>query len=119
MWSRKIALACAASAIVSMAAFAQTPAETSGQQPVSPPSVQSSTQANDTMTLVGCLINESDYRRAHELGKGGIDGLRTGHDFVLVDAGSASTQSATRGGARPPAHTSPRRRPAARLPNQT
>src|SRR5437763_15780570 len=100
MWSRKIALACAASLVVSMAAFAQTPAETSGQQqPVSPPSVESSAQANDsTMTLVGCLINESDYRRAHELGKGGIDGLKTGHDFVLVDAESASTQSATSGG---------------------
>src|SRR5438309_765790 len=102
MWSRRIALACAASMAVSIAAFAQTPPETSGQQQLASPSnVQSSTQANDatsTMTLVGCLINESDYRRAHELGKGGIGGLRPGHDFVLVDAGPASTPSATSAG---------------------
>jgi hypothetical protein len=45
------------------------------------------------MTLVGCLIKESDYRAAHGFGKGGIAGVRTGSDFVLVDA-SVSVEGA-------------------------
>lgn len=42
------------------------------------------------MTLVGCLMKESDYRRAHGFGKGGIAGIRPGSDFVLVDASTPS-----------------------------
>src|SRR5215471_18338269 len=53
--------------------------------------------ARTNMTLFGCLIKESDYRRAHGLGKGGLFGLKTGSDFVLVNASTKPRQYAPSG----------------------
>ena len=92
-----MAMAAAATFVMSVAAFAQTNTQTGAQQGRVSSANAQSTEANDatsTITVVGCLMNESDYRRAHGLGKGGVAGLRAGHDFVLVGAGPASTQTA-------------------------
>ena len=97
MWRRTTAMAAAATFVMSVAAFAQTNTQTGAQQGRVSSANAQSTEANDatsTITVVGCLVNESDYRRAHGLGKGGVAGLRAGHDFVLVGAGPASTQTA-------------------------
>jgi len=64
-------LACAASA----GAFAQN---------------SSRDQKTENMKLAGCLVTESDYRRAHGLGKGTLGGAGLGNEFVLVDATTAS-----------------------------
>jgi hypothetical protein len=46
----------------------------------------------DQVTLVGCIQKESDYRAAHDKGRGGAGtGIGTGDEFVLTNA-SAATQ---------------------------
>src|SRR5437667_8076120 len=54
-----------------------------------PPAQPGKSAKGDTtrqITVVGCLVKEADYRRAHGLGKAGVGGMRTGSDFVIVDA---------------------------------
>lgn len=48
------------------------------------------------VTLVGCLQREVDYRRAHDLGKGGPagTGLGSGDEYVLVHASRAEGSAA-------------------------
>jgi hypothetical protein len=78
----------AAMLVVSMAAFAQTP-------PSSPPSTQASTQQETPVTLVGCVMRETDYRKANDSGRGGPlgTGLGRGDEFVLVNATKTATGS--------------------------
>src|SRR5258708_2295452 len=68
-------------------AVPQARAQSSGVQP--------SDVTSRAMTLRGCLIKESDDRRAHGLGKGDLSGLATGSDFVLVDASVVSGAQGT------------------------
>src|SRR6266496_4116359 len=97
MW--KIVGSTAAALVVTIAAFAQTDSRAPSSQPAQSQSSQAPSQAQnsnaaDTMTLVGCVIKESDYRRAHGLGKGALGGAGLGDEFVLVDtepAGAATT----------------------------
>lgn len=90
MRTKRIAGLIAAAFAVSATAFAQSESRpsTDQQSHVSP--------ANATMTLVGCLIHESDYRRAHNLGKGALGGVGLGDEFVLVDATDSSSAPAAR-----------------------
>lgn len=74
---------------VSVAAFAQT----------------NSRNPKDTMTLVGCLVGESDYRRAHGLGKGALGGVGLGDEFVLVDATTAPAAGAAERASSEPSST--------------
>lgn len=83
----------AAVLVVSMAAFAQTPQSASpstqaGQQSTT----QASRQPATPVTLVGCVMRETDYRKATDSGKGGPvgTGLGRGDEFVLVNAKKAS-----------------------------
>ena len=87
MNTRKIAGLIAAAFCVSTAAFAQSESRPASEQ-------KSQVSTNTTMTLVGCLMKESDYRRAHNLGKGTLGGLGLGDEFVLVDATEVATTSA-------------------------
>jgi hypothetical protein len=87
MNTRKIAGLIAAAFCVSTAAFAQSDSRPASEQ-------KSQVSANSTMTVVGCLMKESDYRRAHNLGKGALGGLGLGDEFVLVDATEVATTSA-------------------------
>src|SRR2546429_7777748 len=98
MW--RIVGSTAAALLVSIAAFAQTDSRSPSGQPAQSQSSQAPAQAQkssaaDTMTLVGCVIKESDYRRAHGLGKGALGGSGLGNEFVLVDTEPAGTGAAT------------------------
>jgi hypothetical protein len=89
---------CGAAAALglSTAAFGQT----TGQQPAQPqPRTQTTTQApqqagsaGQTVTLVGCIQSEADYRKTGNLGRGGAagTGVGVGDEFVLIDARMAS-----------------------------
>jgi hypothetical protein len=92
----------AAVLVVSMAAFAQTPqsaspstaspSTSSGQQPTT----QTSRQPETSVTLVGCVMREADYRKAADAGKGGPvgTGIGRGDEFVLTNA-TKTTAGAT------------------------
>jgi hypothetical protein len=86
----------AAMLTMTMAALAQT------SQPT-PSSAQANadSQSGTPITLVGCIQREADYRRATDAGRGGpaATGLALGNEFVLVNASSAGTGSATGAGA--------------------
>ncbi len=103
MKTQHISSASAAAVLmVSMAAFAQTPqssqpstaSSTPSSEAASPSSQagQQSSQANKQpetpVTLVGCVMRETDYRKANDSGKGGPvgTGLGRGDEFVLVNA---------------------------------
>src|SRR5688572_5721053 len=81
MKTQHVSIASAAAVlVVSMAAFAQSP------QPASPssPAAQQSSQ----VTLVGCVMRESEYRQATDAGKGGPanTGIGRSDEFVLIHA---------------------------------
>jgi hypothetical protein len=106
----------AAVLVVSMAAFAQTPQSASpstqsstpssqATSPSTPSGQQSTTQASSrpetSVTLVGCVMRETDYRKAKDSGKGGPvgTGIGRGDEFVLTNAtkttAGATTSSST------------------------
>src|SRR5262245_3140502 len=98
--SKIAGLALAALFSVTPAAFAQTPAQTPAQ-----PAAQTRARPNDaaaTQTFTGCLMKETDYRRAHNLGGGAAGGVGLGDEFVLVDVkvspamGAAAAPSSNR-----------------------
>jgi hypothetical protein len=94
MDTRKIAGLIAAAFLISGgAASAQSKSPADEQRTQASPS-------NGTMTLVGCLVREADYRRAHKLGRGALGGVGLGDEFVLVDAtevpaGPAASESSS------------------------
>jgi len=103
--STTLAFVCIAlSPALSGRAAAQTP-------PVTSPTAQAaqSTDPNATLNLTGCLIKESDYRRAHQLGEGALKGVGLGDEFVLVDTTPAagSVQAPAGRPAKPTATGSP------------
>src|SRR5262245_27848639 len=67
-------IAVAAVFTIAPSAFAQTPA----------PNTQT-TRSAATPTFTGCLMKETDYRRAHNLGGGAAGGVGLGDEFVLTD----------------------------------
>ena len=97
--------ACGAVAALglSMAAFAQT----TGQQPAQPrtqtttPASQQAGSADQTVTVVGCIQSEADYRKARNLGRGGTagTGVGVGNEFVLIDAKMAAAGAPPAAGA--------------------
>jgi hypothetical protein len=98
---------------LTMAAFAQTPQSSRPATPADqskpatpdnqqPPSAQTSRQSQSPITLVGCVMRETDYRKANNSGKGGPlgTGVGRGDEYVLVNAekvASGSTPAATAG----------------------
>src|SRR5256885_16239097 len=84
---RRIAgIAIASACIATVPAF--------GQSNKSKSDKTDSRATRDNMTLVGCLMTEPDYRKAHGLGKGAIGGLGLSDEFVLVDAAESSSATA-------------------------
>lgn len=73
---------------MSMVVFAQaTPSPT--QSPAAAPAAQEAASASEaSLTLVGCVQPEADYRRAKNAGGGGVAGTGAGvaNEFVLVNA---------------------------------
>ena len=86
--STRYLLAFAAAALLSSTAVV---AQTSGQ------AASPTEQPDETpITLVGCLQRESDYRRQHDLGRGGAvaTGLGLGNEYVLINASRAGSSNA-------------------------
>jgi hypothetical protein len=77
----------AACALTGSAAFAQSAAE---------PARQSNRQAATPVTLVGCIQREADYRKTHDLGRGGTagTGIGRGNEYVLINASRNTTAPA-------------------------
>jgi hypothetical protein len=77
----------AAVALVSTAAFAQSNGSLTSTR-------QSSRQPETSVTFTGCIQREADYRKTHDLGKGGTAGTGAGrsNEYVLINAarGAAS-----------------------------
>jgi hypothetical protein len=94
---------------LSMAGFAQEPAQprtpAPAQEPAQPrtpapapatpapaPQQQDRSKADaQAITLVGCVQSESDFRTAQDAGKGGVagTGIGAGNEFVLINAAMA------------------------------
>ena len=83
------------------AAYAQT-TEQSTTQPASQAGSQRMDQGRQSgdmsktaeqITLVGCIQKESDYRAAHDSGRGGTmgSGMGVGNEFVLINASRGSS----------------------------
>src|SRR5438132_96213 len=78
MQMRRIAEVALTTCIIAAPAYAQSDSQA---QPTS----------NGTVTATGCVVRETDYRKAHGLGKGGFGGL--GDQFVLVEGGCNETSA--------------------------
>jgi hypothetical protein len=78
---------CAGAVIaLATAAFAQT---TTSPAPATPTATtQQSTAGDQQVTVTGCVQRESDYRRAHDAGRGGVagTGVGAGNEYVLTSA---------------------------------
>jgi hypothetical protein len=83
-----ISTAGAAAVVLSASALAQSnnPASSQLAQPSSTQAAAQSTDTTTPMKVVGCLMKESDYRKAHKLGQGALGGIGLGDEFVLVNA---------------------------------
>jgi hypothetical protein len=70
-----------------------SPSSQSGDRSAS----QTSRQPETPVTLVGCVMRETDYRKANDSGKGGPvgTGLGRGDEFVLVNAMKTTAGSTT------------------------
>ena len=91
----KSLLPCALSAAVmlggSMAVFAQATAQAPGppQTPTTTkPATTQAGAAGQTVTVIGCVQREEDYRKANNLGRGGVAGttVGAGNEFILANA---------------------------------
>jgi hypothetical protein len=104
----KSTLPCAISAAVLLAGNMAVFAQATPQAPASPPrpTTQAPQQsgAGQTVTVVGCVQREEDYRKANNLGRGGAagSGVGAGNEFVLANA---MMSSAAGGAAAPGAPT--------------
>ena len=89
MSAARIAGVAAAALLISGGSFAQ-----SNSKQIS--SDQNGTRAKANLTrVVGCVMKETDYRRAHGLGKGTVGGAGLGDEYVLVDASVMPAASAS------------------------
>lgn len=79
-----------------------TPSPTQAQRPAP---TSGATSGEQTVTVMGCVQREADYRKAQDAGKGGVagTGVGVGNEFVLTNAtmgsGSATASGASAGAA--------------------
>src|SRR5881394_3955058 len=90
MRSRIAGIVISAVFTLATTAFAQSTTQTPPAQPQQRPTDQTQTQqttknTNAAQTFTGCLMKETDYRRAHNLGNGAIGGVGLGDEFVLTN----------------------------------
>ena len=88
----------------SMAVFAHTTddvtAPPSGLVAYASAMQSSASTGNQSVTVVGCVMREDEYRKTHNLSRGGAvgTGVGTGNEFVLVNASmSGAAQGAQAG----------------------
>jgi hypothetical protein len=66
-------------------------------QPPAPSSAQRQSATDKDVIITGCVQREADYRRAKDAGRGGAagTGIGAGNEFVLTEASSGSSATAT------------------------
>jgi hypothetical protein len=79
----------------------QPPSPSTPQSPQASAASQAGKQPETPVTLVGCVMRETDYRKSNDKGRGGpvATGLGQGNEFVLVNAAKLTP------GATPPGAT--------------
>jgi hypothetical protein len=60
------------------------------------PSSKPAAAPQEQVTIVGCIVRESDYRRAADAGKGGVagTGAGAGNEYILTNASMSTGASA-------------------------
>ena len=83
-------------AAVAVAFGVATLAEAAGQGQAQSPAAQPSSGAAQKVTVVGCVVRETDYRKANDAGRGGVagTGVGAGNEFVLTSASISSGEPA-------------------------
>ncbi|MBI4485858.1 MAG: hypothetical protein HY655_07595 [Acidobacteria bacterium] len=91
MGTRKTWPAIAAAVLSGTAIFAQSSAQT----PIGTAG-QATNDDEMPITRVGCIQREADYRRTHDLGRGGVagTGLGRGNEYVLINAARTASGAA-------------------------
>jgi hypothetical protein len=86
----KALLSALAAAVLGTAVLAQTPPPQTPPQPPPQTPAATSNQA-EQVTLLGCVQNESDYRRAQDKNRGGVagTGIGAGNEYILANASMA------------------------------
>lgn len=106
---KRIAVAACATALAGAVVFAQSGQTTTQPQQTQPAMPQETKAAAQQLTVVGCVQSEADYRRDHNLGKGGALGTGVGvrNEFVLINASSIPAQGTAGTTGVPPTETTP------------
>jgi hypothetical protein len=86
-----VATAFGFTALMQIAASAQRPAASSAAA-----ASQERSAPGQQVTVTGCVQRETDYRRAHDAGRGGVagTGVGAGNEFVLVNASTTGSAAA-------------------------
>jgi hypothetical protein len=56
-------------------------------------SASAQTDTRSSMTVTGCVMQETEYRKTHNLGKGAFFGAGLGNEFVLVEGNCGDTNA--------------------------
>ena len=80
-----------AALVLGTAAFAQTPSPQTKPNPT-PATAAQKPAGDQQVTVSGCVMRETDYRRAQDAGKGGVagTGVGAGNEFVLANASTGA-----------------------------
>ena len=83
-----LTVGAAAAVVLTLAMSAQATAQ--GQSSTTPAASQ-----EQQVTVVGCVVRESDYRKARDAGKGGVagTGVGVGNEFLLTNASMAGASA--------------------------
>jgi hypothetical protein len=99
MKSRTAAHLCVAG-VLAWGAAAAAQGSSPSQAGASAPATQAgASAAADQATITGCVVSESDYRKAHDEGKGGVvgTGVGAGNEFILTDASAGRAMGGATG----------------------
>jgi len=69
---------------------------TAGQATSQSSTSQSAARANaDQVTISGCVISETEYRKVHDAGRGGVvgTGIGAGNEFILTQASASASRA--------------------------
>ncbi len=107
--TRAIAVGACTVALAGAVVFAQSGQSTTQQQQPQPAAQQETKAAAQQVTVAGCVQREADYRREHNLGKGGAvgTGVGAGNEFVLIAASAIPARGTAGTTGVPPAEPAP------------
>jgi hypothetical protein len=76
-------------------------AQASGQQSQPQSERSQGTAAAEKITITGCVVTESDYRKSHDAGRGGVvgTGIGAGNEYVVTGATMSGANAGNAGNA--------------------